>query len=417
MPMLSGHFAGVSRKLVYVIFPLFLMSFPLRSQSPAVSSASQAVRGRPAARIPFRVSSGLILIHVRINEAKELKMYLDTGMSAAVVVLFHKELVEELGLKNAQSVLLGGAGSGERKQGTLAPGAKVRVDELEMVNQMVVVFDDSRETSPWQVDGIIGKTFFDKYLTWIDYENSIISLYEPAEAQVDGPFRQIPVNLDTGFPIMEATLSLDSQKEIPVKLVFDLGHRNALFLNVNEKRGVLTPRPTVRGLAGRGIQGEVPALIGRLPELNIGPFSLKNIPTSFLAPGSNIGFSRDRVDGDIGQLVFNRFNIILDYAHKRIFLAPNASFDQPYEYDMSGMVLEQDREDIYYVVYVIENSPAAEKSIIKGDKIISINGKDIRDYKYGEVFALLRQDGRDVRLTVDRSGERLEKTITLRRLI
>ena len=413
----SGHLASVSQKLVLVTLPLLIVSFPLHSQNPAVSSASQGIQGRPVAQIPFGMSSGLILVTVRVNDSKELKMYLDTGMSAAVVVLFHKELIEEIGLKNTQIVLLGGAGEGAPKQGTVAPGAAVKLDDLEMANQTIVVFDESRDTSPWQVDGVIGKTLFDRYLTRIDYENSVISLYEPAEAQIDSSFRAIPINLSSGFPIIETTLSLDGQEDVPVKLVIDFGHRNALFLNVNEKRRIPLPRATIRGLAGRGIQGEVSALIGRLPELKFGPFSLKNVPTSFLEPGANIGFSRDLVDGDIGELVFNRFNIILDYAHHRILAAPNKYFDQPYEYDMSGLVLEQNREDVYYVLYVIESSPAAENGILKGDKIIFLNGKDVRDYKYGEVFTLLRQAGRDVRLTVERNQERFEKTITLRRLI
>jgi len=413
----SEHLASVFLKLVFVMLPLSTFSLPLNSMNLAASAAGQGIQGRPIAQISFRMSSGLITIPVRINDSKELKMYLDTGMSAAVVVLFHKELIEEVGLKNTQSVLLGGAGAGERKTGILAPGARVRLDGLEMPNQTIIVMDDSRKTSAWHLDGIIGKTLFDKYLTQVDYENCVLSLYEPTEARVGGSFRPIPVNLDLGLPILETTLSLAGQEDIPVKLVVDFGHRNALFLNVNEKRKILAPSRTIKSLAGRGIQGEVAALIGRLPELKLGPFSLKNIPTSFLEPGSNMGLSKDLVDGDIGELVFNRFNIILDYAHKQIYLAANKYFDQPYEYDMTGMVLEQNRDDVYYVLSVIENSPAAENDIIKGDKIVFLNGKDVRDYKYREVFDLLRQEGREVKMTIERENDRFEKTIRLRRLI
>jgi len=405
------------KTLAFVTLPLLFVSFPLRSNAQAATQAAQGIQGRVVAEIPFRTSSGLILVPVRINDSRELRMYLDTGMSGPVVVLFYKELAGEVGLQGAQSVLLRGAGQGEKKPGTMARGATVKMGGLEMADQTVVVFADSRETSPWQVDGVIGKTLFDKYLTRIDYENSVISLYDPAEARVDAPFQAIPVNLDVGFPIIETTLSVDGRADVPVKLVLDLGHRNALFLNVNAGKGIQTPQTTLKGLAGRGIQGEVPALIGRLAELKLGPFSLKNLPTSFLLPGANIGLRGDLVEGDIGELIFNRFTMVLDYAHKRIFLAPNASFDQPFEYDMSGMFLEQNRDDIYFVIGVIENSPAAENGIQKGDKILSLNGKNVRDYKFAEVFALLRQEGRDVKLTIERNQEHFERTLTLRKLI
>ncbi len=405
------------QKLASTMLPVLMFFMPANSKSLRGTLASQEIRDQPVARIPFQISSGLIMISAQINDSKELKMYLDTGMSAPVVVLFHKELVEELGLKNTQNALLGGAGPGERKMGFLARGAKVRLDGLDMDNQTMIVFNESRETSEWQVDGIIGKTLFDNYVAHIDYEQSALTLYAPSGALVDRSLIPIPINLDIGFPIIKTKISMDGKDEIPVKLVVDLGHRNALFLNVDDKKNLRLPPTTIESLAGRGIQGDVAAKIGRLAELELGPFSLKNIPTSFLEPGANIGLRRDIVDGDIGQLILNRFNIIIDYQNKQMFLAPNRYFDHSYEYDMAGLVLEQNKDDVYYVRYVIENSPAAENGLIKGDKIVCLNGKDVREYKYREVFDLLRQEGRDVRMTIERQKERFEKTIRLRRLI
>lgn len=42
----------------------------------------------------------------------------------------------------------------------------------------------------------------------------------------------------------------------------------------------------------------------------------------------------------------------------------------------------------------MENSPAAEKGILKGDKILFLDGKDVRDYEFGSavrrVYSLQR---------------------------
>jgi hypothetical protein len=119
----------------------------------------------------------------------------------------------------------------------------------------------------------------------------------------------IPINLDIGLPIIETKISQDGQEDIPVKLVVDLDHRNALFLSLDDK---------------------------------------KKIPTSFLEHGSNMGLSKDIVDGASGQLILNRFNVILDYKNKQTFLAPSKFYNQPFEYDMAGLVLEQYRDGFYY---------------------------------------------------------------------
>jgi len=414
---LSTNTAGVFAKVMSAMLSFLIFALPLESTRIAGASGPQGIQGQPIARIPFSVNNGLITVPVWINDSRELRMYLDTGMSAAIVVLFHKELIEETGLQNTQRILLGGAGPGEQKAGTMAQGALVRLEGLKMTAQTVVVLEDSREASEWPLDGIIGKTLFDKYLAHLDYEASVLTLYDPAAARIDASLHPIPINLDIGLPIMEAEVLLDGKTETPVRLVVDLGHRNALLLNLDEAKGIQAPPAAIRSIAGRGIQGEVFSRIGRLPELKLGRYSLKDIPTSFLDPGSNMGLSREIIDGDLGQLILNKFDVIIDYLHKQIFLTPNRYFDGPFEYDMSGLVLEQDREGAYFVRYVLEDSPAAESGIMKGDKVILLNEKDVRGYPYKEVFALLREEGREIRITLERNNERFIRTLKLRRLV
>ena len=47
----------------------------------------------------------------------------------------------------------------------------------------------------------------------------------------------------------------------------------------------------------------------------------------------------------------------------------------------------------------------------------SINGRDVRDYDFYQVYDLLRQKGKTVKLTLARGQERIEKALTLRRLL
>lgn len=65
----------------------------------------------------------------------------------------------------------------------------------------------------------------------------------------------IPINLEIGIPIIETKVSIDGQANKFARLVVDLGHRNALILNLDGEKGIRAPANIIRSLAGRGIQG------------------------------------------------------------------------------------------------------------------------------------------------------------------
>ncbi|MBZ9731364.1 hypothetical protein LB467_16870 [Salegentibacter sp. JZCK2] len=46
-------------------------------------------------------------------------------------------------------------------------------------------------------------------------------------------------------------------------------------------------------------------------------------------------------DGSIGVKILNRFKIILDYQGMQICLKPNRKFNEPFHFDMSGVVVAQ----------------------------------------------------------------------------
>jgi len=408
--------------LKFIFLAILFLSIPLYiyCQDCSEQVSKQEIRGKMVAQFPFKISSGLILVAVRVNDSKELAMHLDTGMSAPIVALFHKESIAEIGLQNTRQVLMGGAGSEGKKTAHLAGGVTVKIGDLVMPDQTLVIMDETRNTSPWQVDGVIGRSIFDAYLTQIDYETSAITLYDPASSKVESPPAvAIPISLDiSGIPTVETQININGKEDKTVKLVLDLGHRNALFLNVNKTKGVLLPEKTIAGIAGKGIQGEILSRWGRIREIKLGSFTMRDIPTSFLEEGMNMGLNREIVDGDIGQWLFRRFHVILDYKNKQMFLIPNKYFNQTNEFDMAGFgLLEQDREGAFVVLHVIENSPASENGIRKGDKIVKINGRDAREYDFYQVYDLLRQSGKQIGLTIARGQEQIEKTLILRRLI
>jgi len=413
-------------KLAVLIATCLVLVLAVFAALPSPSGAGQAtqaaaqvplVRGTVAARLEFRVHNGLVTIPVRVNGSRELRMYLDTGMAAPVTVLFHKESIEELGLKAGPKVFVGGAGGESRKQAIVAPGAAVEAGAIRLDNQPLVVMDDARDASEWSVDGIIGKSLFDRYLTEIDYDRSAVTFYEPAGAEVDPDAASIPIDLATGYPIIEGAVVLENGAKVPLKFVVDIGHKNALSLHEDPDKGVLPPQRTLESIGGRGIQGVIPARIGRIKALELGAFTVADVPTAFLAPGTNAGISRATAAGNVGSLVWSRFKVLLDYANKRMFLVPGSRAAKPVPFNMAGLVLEQGRDDVYFVRHVAEGSPAFEAGLQAGDRVTALNGVELRKLTFSRTLDLFNAPGRKVKLTVERNGVSFKKTVRLRRLI
>lgn len=79
-----------------------------------------------------------------------------------------------------------------------------------------------------------------------------------------------------------------------------------------------------------------------------------------------------------------------------------------------GLVLE-DKEEGPVIVSVIDGTPAAEAGIAEGERIVEVDGRDVRDVSTEELVSLVKGEaGTDVDLTLD-GGDRGEYTVTVTR--
>jgi hypothetical protein len=384
------------------------------------NETEREVGDTPLGSVPFQNIGGVIVIPVRVNDSRPLHMVLDTGMSAGVIVLFHSGLGQEIGLKYVQEVALGGAG-GERarQKAQLAVGAKVAISDIVQSNQTIVVADEERQSSRWSFDGVIGKSIFDSYVVEIDYQKSILLIHDPSAYKPENPELAIPVTLKNGMPNIEAVIDTEEGKNIPVQLVVDLGNRNTLVFNVNPGKGILLPSRTLSTVIGRGVQGELTGKIGRLPGLRVGPFALRDVIASFAPEEGNTGarLAGSVFDGNLGYGVLERFRVVVDYPHQRLFLIPGREDLPPFEFNMLGLSFEQRRDKSLVVRDVIEGSPAAEKGVQTGDVIAAVNGRSLEEYEFRDLEKLFIMEGEEIELTLRREEKTVSVLMTLKRLI
>jgi C-terminal processing protease CtpA/Prc len=100
-----------------------------------------------------------------------------------------------------------------------------------------------------------------------------------------------------------------------------------------------------------------------------------------------------------------------------MILEPRLSLKDPFEADMSGLTLALSGADTVRVARVLPGSPAEGLGIRPGDVLEAVDGRPVASIGLSEVRRWFRQEGRTLRLTLQRDGERLQPALTTRRMI
>src|SRR4029079_15504526 len=76
--------------------------------------------------------------------------------------------------------------------------------------------------------------------------------------------------------------------------------------------------------------------------------------------------------GNIGGDILRRFTVFLDYANKRMILEPHGGTSEPFEADMSGLMLVMnDSLTSATVDYVVPGSAATAAGLVRGATALS----------------------------------------------
>lgn len=150
--------------------------------------------------------------------------------------------------------------------------------------------------------------------------------------------------------------------------------------------------------------------ITTMKELHIGNYSFKNVPALMFDDISNIT-NYPFAGGIIGNELLRRFNIVLNYPAREIFLSPNQHLHDPFDYSYTGL-------SFYYldgkiqVTNVISGSPADKAGFKAGDVIISVDNNfsgNIQEY-----IQQLKNPGTHVRIIIMRGHELLVKYLRIK---
>lgn len=282
---------------------------------PDESTYSRLERG--PVTIPFDYIGNLIVISARINSGEEAKFIVDTGASQTVI---DKTMAQTLGPLTTNTFNVTALAKAVPLSYTKLD--KVQIGDLSVENISALVTDlSSFSTSIGQrPGGLIGANILSRFLVTFDFQDKKLVLSDPKNVAV--PDRAVIVPTSPVFAATGLVVSglLDDK---PINFLVDTG---AAFNNLpyslaqQFNAGSVLTVGQLNGLDG--LKTRIGSI--KLKELKLGNFNVPN-PVFVVRPDkgsstSPTGLATASAMGLLGNLVWSKTNLTIDYRNNRIIV-------------------------------------------------------------------------------------------------
>jgi hypothetical protein len=393
------------KKLLTVIFAGITLL--VHAQEEFVPSPSQYIT-----KFPFKtLTGGIIIVRATVDEHKDsLSFILDTGSGG---ISMDSTTTERLGIESEPSDRTIRGIAGIRKVNfaynrTLhLPG--LAVDSL---NFHINNYDVLSSVYGEKIDGIIGYSFLSRYIVRINYDSMLIYVHTHGTVKYPrGGFLLRPVMVS--IPVTSATVK--DEMEVSARFYFDTGAGMCLLLSSDfiEDSALLRSKTTWHVSQAEGLGGKALMRQGVVKWVKLGPYKFRNVPTYIFDDEYNIT-SYPYLGGLIGNDLLRRFNLIINYERRELYLTPNSHFREQFDYSYTGLGMYY-VDGVIKVLDVMKGSPAEKAGFREDDIIMAVKNnftQNIQAYKN-----LMQNPGEKVKILIYRKGEPMVLTIRVLNLM
>jgi hypothetical protein len=353
---------------------------------------------------PFKLlTGGVILLKAKVNNYPDsLNFVLDTGSGG---ISLDSNTVAEFKIPVVESgKTIKGIG-GIRKVSFLY-NAVLKLPGLEVDRLNFHVNDYSLLTSVYgiKIDGIIGYSFFSKFIVNINYDSLLIKVFSIGEYKYPSG-GHILNPMFTALPIQ--TMRFTDKKKFYNRFYLDTGAGLNFLLseqyvvdsNVLKKR---RKQPLLT--QAEGVGGRTNMRITLVDEVKLGPYRFRKVPTYLFKDENNIT-NYPYLGGLIGNDLLRRFNATFNYVKQEVHIIPNSHYRDDFDYAYHGLSLYYIDNQIV-VDDVIPGSPADKAGFIKDDVILALNNdisNNIQMYKI-----MMQEIGVKMNFVILRNGKALQ---------
>ncbi len=351
--------------------------------------------------IPFQLlSGGVIIVKAKLNNYPDsLNFILDTGSGGISLDSITVEKYKIPVVPSNKKI----KGIGGVKTVSFLNDATLYFPGLEVDRLNFHVNDYEILSSVYgiKIDGIIGYSFFIRYIVNINYDQSLITVYTTGEYKY--PKSGYMLNpIFTAIPIQQTQFK--DSKEFFQRFYFDTGAGLNFLLSENfaNDSAVLhrKRKPPVITQA-EGLGGKMTMRLTTVKWLKIGPYKFRKVPTHIFDDVVNVT-NYPFIGGLLGNDLLRRFNTTFNYVKQELHIVPNSQFKDFFDYAYTGLAIYKIDGEIM-IDGVAPGSPAEKAGFRKNDFILAINGdfsKTIHSYRL-----LLQQVKQKLTFLISRDGD------------
>jgi hypothetical protein len=345
----------------------------------------QEILSSPYARyitkFPFKVySGGVMVVNACLDNQKDtFNFILDTGSGG---ISLDSATCADYGIATRQTdTTITGIG-GVRKVAFVFDKS-LRLPGLTINHLNFHVNDYEVLTSVYgeKINGIIGYSFFSRYIVNIDFDSLLIKVYTPGKITYpDNGHTLHPVF--TSLPIL--FMHVKDRKKVPFNFYLDTGAGLCFLLSERFAKDstVLLSKRKPRVTQAEGLMGRLQMRLTVVKEIKLGPYRFTRVPTYLYQDDFNVT-SYPFAGGLVGNELLRRFNMTVNYPQREIHLLPNSHFNEPFDYAYTGLGIYVIDGKII-IEDVIKNSPADKAGFKAEDEILVVGNNishNIQQYK------------------------------------
>ncbi len=346
-----------------------------------------------------QLTGGIVILHASLDQFGDtLNFILDTGsggISLDTLTAAYYKLKLEASERTVRGI--GGVKQLHYYRGGSLHFKGLDVDKLDFhINDYEIL----SEVYGLRVDGIIGYSFFRRYIVTLDYDKQMISVYAPGKYKYPkgGTFLKPTF---ASIPITKHEVS--DERSYLLNFYFDTGAGMCMLFTdqfIKDSNFISKKRKMVSTQV-EGLIGKIGMRLTTIKRMKIGPYKFSKVPVHIYDDSLNV-LSYPFVSGLMGSDLLRRFNLVINYPEQTFHLTPNTHLKDPFDYSYTGM-------NYYFIegkvviTEVQQGSPAEKAGFIPGDIIFGVENNfsnSIQQYK-----ALMQTAGEKVRVLIFRNNQ------------
>ena len=375
----------------------FLFSCRLFAQEELLPPPAKFV-----ATVPFtQLTGGIMILHATFDDFTDtLNFVLDTGSGGISLDSFTCDYYR-IPTVPSDKIVRGIAGM---KYVSFANGHTLHLQGMTVTGLDFHINDYEILTAAYgmRIDGIIGYSFFRRYIIAIDYDNMEMKVYEPGTYKYPrGGYLLKPKFTN----LAKQMVQVRDKADITSQYYFDSGAGLCLLMTedfMNDNSIFRTKRKFFATQA-EGLGGKAPMTLSLVKDVKVGPYRFHNVPVYVLKDRFSV-ISYPEVSGLLGNDLMRRFNTVFNYPQQEIYIKPNKHYLDSFDYSYTGLGFYLINGAIT-VTDIIKDSPAEKAGFKEGDISIGVEtnfSNNIQAYK-----VLMQVAKSKLRVVIMRNGQPL----------